>query len=66
MKVLEAIKNSKCFVVTRNGGILAINNGSGINFGLNKKISEKEMLDMDIIEVQKVEGLIADYTCIRV
>lgn len=65
MKVIEAIKNKSNFVITRNGNILAINNEDKIHFGKNSKLSKNDILNMEVLKINKINGH-TDYLGIRI
>jgi len=61
MKVLEVIKNNSKFVITKNGNILAINNGDKIQLGKNSKLTEDNILNMEVKKVQNTKDFNQDY-----
>jgi len=65
MTVKEFIKNKDNFIITRNGGILAIKNkGHKINFG--KSATGTSFLNEEIRSTDITKGLYADLTGIRI
>lgn len=59
--IIKKIKNH--FFITKDGTILAICNDDKINFGNN---NAEEVLNMGVNKMQRIEGVISDYTALRV
>ena len=65
MKVLEAIKNKSHFVITKDGNILAINNGKNICYGKKSKLSKNDILNAEVLKADIANGH-TDYLRIRI